>query len=75
MIVYSVSNQDDTPTGWSYHTTKREALRVGRMAAPCEVEKHYVADLPARELAVALLSHVGWAERSELVKEFPEPLF
>jgi hypothetical protein len=62
--IYIVENDESgSGSGQDYFPTKKKAVEFAREVAdsyPVEVYRITVADLPRRELLVALLMHEGW---------------
>lgn len=70
MIVYSynVGDGEDVPYFETLAEAKKDAqVTADFMQEPVEVLKQTVAKLPARSLAVALLSRWGWCASAEVV--------
>jgi len=70
-IIYSYYTGSDDEA--QHFATKAEAIKDAQEAADyheidVEIEQHIIADLPARELAIALLSREGWCADSKVIK-------
>ena len=74
MIVYSISEVEDTPTGEYYTASLRHARRIAhdllQGGRPAVIVKHSITERLSLNLLVRALNHIHWCQTVETIAEY-----